>query len=127
MQIRIDGQVDLGELFYTFSRIASGADYLCPAQIDAKLERRLQELALRTYRAVDCLDFGRVDFRVDRQGNPYVLEINPLPSLSTEDVFLVVAQRLGITYEEMIGRIVEAAVHRLDPSHRIAGGARVHR
>jgi len=113
VQIKIDGRVDLGELFYTFSRIAEGADYLCPAQIEAQLEARLKELALKTYEAVECLDFGRVDFRVDRTGDPYVLEINPLPSLSTEDVFMVVAKHLGVTYEAMIGRVVEAAIQRL--------------
>ncbi len=113
VQIQIDGKVDLRELFYTFSRIAAGADYLCPARLDPPMEENLKSLAVRTYQAVDCMDFGRVDFRVDGQGNPYVLEINPLPSLSTEDVFMVVARRLGVTYEAMIGRVVEAAIKRL--------------
>lgn len=113
VQIQIDGKTDLGELFYTFSRIASGADYICPARIAAGLEETLKSLALRTYQAVECLDFGRVDFRVDREGHPYVLEINPLPSLSTEDVFMVVAKELKVTYEAVLGRIVEAAAKRL--------------
>lgn len=113
VQIKIEGQTELGSLFYTFSRIAAGVEYLCPARIDPGLTERLKELALRTYQAVDCLDFGRVDFRVDEKGNPFVLEINPLPSLSTEDVFMAVARALGIGYPEMIGRIVEAAAQRL--------------
>lgn len=112
VRIQIDGQDELGDLFYTFSRIASGAKYVCPARIDLELERRLQDLALRTYRAVDCLDFGRVDIRVDGQGNPFVLEINPLPSLSTEDVFGILGQHLGISYAGMIVRIVETAIRR---------------
>jgi len=61
---------------------------------------------------VECRDFGRVDFRVDTQGNPYVLEINPLPSLSTEDVFMVVAKAEGISYVEIIGRILNSALKR---------------
>ncbi|MBI3615814.1 MAG: ATP-grasp domain-containing protein [Candidatus Omnitrophica bacterium] len=130
VQIQIDGRVDLGDLFYTFSRIASGAGYVCPARIEPKLEKRLRELALRTYQAVDCLDFGRVDIRVDRGGNPYVLEINPLPSLSTEDVFTAVAKHLGLTYEAMIEKILEAAVKRYGPklksAHR-AANSRVHK
>ncbi len=118
VQIQIDGKSDLGDLFYTFSRIASGAEYLCPAQIDAGLEARLRELAIRTYQTVDCLDFGRVDFRVDRSGNPYVLEINPLPSLSTEDVFAVLAAHEGIPYEQMLGRIIRTAAKRLGIKER---------
>jgi D-alanine-D-alanine ligase len=130
VQIQIDGKTDLGELFYTFSRIASGADYICPAQIDARLEGELQALALRTYQAVDCVDFGRVDIRVDKEGHPYVLEINPLPSLSTEDVFMVVANRLGVAYEAMLGRIVDAAMKRLGlkaKSTREPAGSHLHK
>jgi D-alanine-D-alanine ligase len=70
------------------------------------------DLAVKTYQAVECRDFGRVDFRVDQDGHPYVLEINPLPSLSTEDVFKLVAEEVGITYEQMVGRILNAALKR---------------
>lgn len=73
-------------------------------------EEKLNDLALRTYKAVECRDFGRVDFRVDDAGNPYVLEINPLPSLSTEDVFMLVAKAVGMTYEQIIGKILESAL-----------------
>ena len=61
---------------------------------------------------MECRDFGRVDFRVDQNNNPYVLEINPLPSLSTEDVFMLVAQTIGITYEQMLGKILNSAITR---------------
>jgi len=40
------------------------------------------------------------------------LEINPLPSLSTEDVFMLVAKEIGVTYEQMIGKILESAIKR---------------
>ena len=72
----------------------------------------MQELALRTYRAVECRDFGRVDFRVDRKGHPYVLEINPLPSLSTEDVFNYIAKSRGVSHHQIINRILNAALIR---------------
>ncbi len=112
VQIALDGHTDLGRKFFTFAYLRSGADYLCPAPIPEPLARRMQELALRTYYAVECLDFGRVDFRVDRNGNPSVLEINPLPSLSTEDVFAVIAKMRGESLHAMINRILEAALAR---------------
>ncbi len=112
VRIEIDGHTELGDLFYTFSRIAEGAKYLVPAGIPARLEGRLKELALRTYQAVEARDFGRVDFRVDEKGHPYVLEINPLPSLSTEDVFGVLAEHLGISYAAMIQRILKVSLQR---------------
>lgn len=113
VQIKIDGRLQLNDKFYTFARITSDRlEYICPARIPQDLKKKLTDLALRTYRAVECRDFGRVDFRVDAEGNPYVLEINPLPSLSTEDVFMLLAKNIGITYEEMIAKILNSAIKR---------------
>lgn len=113
VQIKIDGKYKLNDKFYTFSRITSDRlEYICPARISAELRNKLSDLALKTYNAVECRDFGRVDFRVDNEGNAFVLEINPLPSLSTEDVFEVVAKEIGITYNEIIGRILKSALKR---------------
>lgn len=113
VQIKIDGRYKLNDKFYTFARIQSDKlEYACPARITKELALTLQDLALKTYAAVDCRDFGRVDFRVDQDNQPYVLEINPLPSLSTEDVFKLVAQTIGITYDEIIGRILKTALVR---------------
>jgi D-alanine-D-alanine ligase len=111
-QIVLDGQTDLGRKFFHWAYLRSGSDYVCPAPIPESLARRMQELALRTYQAVDCRDFGRVDFRVDWQGNPYVLEINPLPSLSTEDVFNFIAKTKGLTHYQIINTILDAALVR---------------
>jgi len=113
VQIKIDGRLKLNDKFYTFARIQSDRlEYICPARINQDLRKRLSNLALKTYNAVECRDFGRVDFRVDNDGNAYVLEINPLPSLSTEDVFMLVAKAVGISYEEIIGRILNSALKR---------------
>ena len=111
-QIQLDGKLDLGRLFYTFDHIRAGADYVCPAPIDAPLRAQLASVALKTYQAVECRDFGRVDIRVDGAGRPYVLEINPLPSLSTEEVFMCVAKARGLTYEAIINEILDAALIR---------------
>jgi len=112
VQIQIEGQLNLGRLFYTFEHIRSGADYVCPAAIEDALRRQLETVALKTYEAVECKDFGRVDIRVDRAGHPWVLEINPLPSLSTEDVFMSVAKVQGLSYEAIINRVLDAALVR---------------
>lgn len=113
VQIKIDGRLQLKDKFYTFARITSDRlEYICPARVSQDLKKKLIDLALKTYRAVECRDFGRVDFRVDSEGNLYVLEINPLPSLSTEDVFNLVASNIGISYEQIIGRILNSAIKR---------------
>ncbi|MBI4994580.1 ATP-grasp domain-containing protein [Candidatus Peregrinibacteria bacterium] len=114
VQIEIEGELDLGDKFYTFERVSRDAPlrYICNENMDKTLKDKLMVLALKTYRAVDCRDFGRVDFRVDKKGNPYVLEINPLPALSSADVFMCLADYLKIPYKEMIRRILDAAFQR---------------
>ncbi|MFQ5680680.1 MAG: ATP-grasp domain-containing protein [Candidatus Omnitrophota bacterium] len=118
VQVHIDNDTNLGDRFYTFSFISSGnLGYIYPADINDDLKEKLCDLALKVYRAVDCRDFGRVDFRVDEQGQPYVLEINPLPCLATADVFTLISQIRNIPYSQMIGRILNAAIDR----HRLTG------
>jgi len=113
VQIKIDGHLDLKDKFYTFGHIKDDSvEYVCPAPISEALEKKLKELAIKTYKAIECRDFGRIDFRVDAKGHPYVLEINPLPSLSTEDVFMIISKKLKISYDEMICRICEHALKR---------------
>jgi D-alanine-D-alanine ligase len=113
VQVSIDGKTDLGEMFYTFARIESDRlKYICPAKISDSLRDKLQDIALRVYQGVDCRDFGRVDFRVDEKGNPYALEINPLPCLAQDDIFPLIAQETGITYNQIINKILDEALMR---------------
>ena len=113
IQIQIDDEVDLGDRFYTFSlRHYDSLAYLCPARISKKMQNKLQELAIATHKATECRDFSRVDLRIDKDMNPYVLEINPLPSLSTEDAFGVLGQFLGVGYDRMVLQVLDAAIKR---------------
>jgi len=113
VQIKIEGNLNLGEKFYTFGHIHSDSlQYICPAEISEKLKEKIEDLALRTYRVVECRDFGRIDIRCDYNENLYVLEINPLPSLSTEDVFSVIANYLNISYAEILDKILKSAFSR---------------
>jgi D-alanine-D-alanine ligase len=113
VQVSIKDNTDLGDKIYTYEMVkSSDLKYICPSQISKALEKKLRELALHTYRAVDCLDFGRVDFRVDEKGNPYVLEINPLPSLSPEDVFNISPKVAGRDYNETISKIIDVGLKR---------------
>ncbi|MCR4336392.1 MAG: ATP-grasp domain-containing protein [Candidatus Omnitrophica bacterium] len=113
VQVSIDGSTSLGDKFYTFNRVSStNLRYVCPAQISNELTKKLQEIAVKAYQSVDCRDFGRVDFRVDEKGNPYVLEINPLPTLDLSDAFNIFPQVIGSTYNEVINRVLGYAVQR---------------
>lgn len=114
VQYAIAGKTALGNEFYSYRHVAEKlVEHICPAPINEKLSNRLQELAVRAYKAVDCRDFGRVDFRVDEAGNPYVLEINPLPNLSPDDVFVLFGKVKGMSYNQIINKIMDEALLRL--------------
>jgi D-alanine-D-alanine ligase len=113
VQIKIDGRFKLDDKFYTFARIKSDRlEYVCPENMPKELKEKISDLAMRSYLALECRDFGRVDFRVDNSGKPYVLELNPLPSLSSEDVFMTIAKHMGVTHESLLNRILNYALER---------------
>ncbi|MBU2540363.1 MAG: ATP-grasp domain-containing protein [Candidatus Omnitrophica bacterium] len=113
VQIKIDGKLKLGDLFYTFERITSDKlEYIYPAKINKALTERIRKLALAAYQAVECRDFGRVDFRVNEKNEIFVLEVNPLPSLSTDDVFMKIAEYDGLKFSDVIGEILRSAFKR---------------
>ncbi len=85
----------------------------CPARISDELTHRLEELAFRVWHAFECRDVARVDFKLGANGEPYFLEINPLPSLSREWSFLAAEGRAsGLSYSELILGILDEALLR---------------
>jgi D-alanine-D-alanine ligase len=87
--------------------------YLIPAPLAEETAAEVKRLAVAAYRAIGGLDMSRVDFRLDRQGKPWILEINTIPGLMPVDSDLVmVAEADGISHTELINRILEAACRR---------------
>lgn len=77
------------------------------------LARRAREVALGAYSALACRDVARVDLRCDAAGEPCFLETNPLPGMHPVKSDLPIMSRLaGISYPELLGKIVEAAGQR---------------
>lgn len=87
-------------------------DYECPAQLEKNTLERLTQSSLRIFQLLGCRDFARLDFRVNAEGMPYFLEINPLPGLGDYSDLVIMAMKQGLSYEELIGAIVGAALER---------------
>jgi len=83
-----------------------------PPKISKKLESLISEIALDTYNILDCHDYGRVEIRVDENGNPYVLELNPNPSINIGDCVPNCAKLVGMDYDDFIEEIISMAVRR---------------
>lgn len=87
--------------------------YECPANIDEKLKRKIERAALDTFKVLRCRDWSRIDIRLDENGIPNVLEINPLPGILPDpkdnSCYPKAARAAGMTYEEMINAVLNEA------------------
>src|SRR6185369_1336876 len=71
-----------------YSRDHYAVESKCPADnLSPELVARVQAVALAAFRAVECRDYARVDMRLDEDGNPYILEVNPNPDLADSCAF----------------------------------------
>ena len=83
-----------------------------PKNVSQKLQTVISEIALDTYNILACHDYGRVEVRVDEAGNPYVLELNPNPSINIMDCVPKVAEIEGFNYGDFLEEIIRLAVKR---------------
>lgn len=83
---------------------------ICPASANGRLAERIRQVALAAWHVIGCRGYARVDIRVDRNDQPYVIEVNCNPDLSPEAGFFQAVRRLGYSYQEMVNRIVEMAL-----------------
>ncbi|MBI4054751.1 MAG: ATP-grasp domain-containing protein [Elusimicrobia bacterium] len=83
-----------------------------PAKYSQKLTQLISEITLDVYNIFDCHDYARVEFRVDKEGNPYVLEVNPNPSINRGDCIPACAELIGLSYEDFILEVLKAAILR---------------
>jgi len=107
-----------------YSRDHHAVEGVCPApDLSAEAAKKIQDVALRAYRALNCRDYARVDMRIDQHtGEPYILEVNPNPDLAESCAFTASAVASGRTYEQMLVEIVELALARKAGPRKVVTG-----
>ncbi len=93
-----------------------GQMYTCPARIDVQLEQRIREVCARAFRVLRCRDWCRIDVRLDEDGTPNILELNPLPGIlpnpDDHSAFPMAARHAGLGYEAMLNEVLNLAIKR---------------
>jgi D-alanine-D-alanine ligase len=89
---------------------------ICPARIADETRAQLQAAALGAFRATGCRDYARVDFRMDGEGNPAILEVNPNPDISLNAGYARALKAHGLDYKLFWGQIIENALRRKQAS-----------
>lgn len=101
--------------------------FRCPAPLDPHLADAIERAALGAFRALGCRDWSRVDVRLDGDGVPHVIEINPLPGVLPDprqnSCFPKAARAAGLDYDAMILAVLDAGLRR-HGSSADAGGWR---
>jgi len=87
---------------YTAKYEDTATEYLIPASVNSKLERRLKSIAEKVYKVLECRGAVRVDFRLNRYGSPFVLEVNTIPGLTERSLLPKAAAYEGFSFEKLI-------------------------
>jgi D-alanine-D-alanine ligase len=101
------------EDFYDFeARYEIGRTrFVCPAELDEAVATRAGEIALETYALLGCSGFARVDLMLETATDDlYVLEANPIPGLTETSLLPLAAEAAGISFDELVDRVLAAVV-----------------
>jgi D-alanine-D-alanine ligase len=106
------------EYFFDFeARYEIGkTEFVCPAELPAEIAARVQEVAVAVYRLLGCYGFARVDMILSEDGELHVLEAQAIPGLTETSLLPQAAEAAGISFEQLVERIVELALARPAPA-----------
>lgn len=84
----------------------------CPAELSKRMQKKVEEISLTSFKALNCRDYARVDIRLDKRGTPFVIEVNPNPDISRDSGFARAAEAAGINHTELLLTITSFALKR---------------
>lgn len=89
-------------------------NYYIPARLDSETKSAVEKASIKAFKALGLSDYARVDIRI-KNGKPYIIEINSLPGLDkTNSDIIKMAEAGGLTYEDLVLKIIDIAKKRLD-------------
>ncbi|MFB3893585.1 MAG: D-alanine--D-alanine ligase [Phycisphaerae bacterium] len=89
-----------------------GTRYVFDHGLPEGAARAMQEAALAAHRCLGCRDMSRVDFMLDAAMTPYLLEVNTIPGFTGHSLLPMAARQVGISFPQLVGRIVDMAMKR---------------
>jgi D-alanine-D-alanine ligase len=98
--------------FYDYQAKYQSEDtqYFCPAGLDDALEQQVRVLALSAFDALDCSVWGRVDVMLDDNHQPFLLEVNTVPGMTSHSLVPMAAKVTGRSFEDLVVEILETTL-----------------
>ncbi len=84
--------------------------YRCPCGVPEAKELALRALAARAFEATGCAGWGRVDFLLDEAGEPWLLEVNTAPGMTSHSLVPMAARARGLEFDALCWRILETTL-----------------
>jgi len=101
---------------------SDATQYICPAELESGLTERLQRLAELSYTALGCEGWGRADFMLDEDGQPWLLEMNTSPGMTSHSLVPMSARAAGMSYADLCVAILSTASCKVRAPQLSAGG-----
>jgi D-alanine-D-alanine ligase len=120
----VPGEVIPSREFYSyeakyFDEGEDASELLIPAPLSPEMSEQIRELAVGVYQAIDCAGMARVDFLLSGEtGELYVSEVNTIPGFTSISMYPKLWEATGISYPELIDRLIELAVERYEDKDR---------
>lgn len=92
---------------YTAKYTSGLCHHIIPANIDKATEKEVIEIGIKAYKELHCCGLSRVDFIVDINKGPMIIEVNTLPGMTDMSLFPDAARYVGITYEDLVEKILD--------------------
>ena len=84
--------------------------YICPSQLDDSMEYELKKISLNCFKACGCKGWGRVDIIIDDKGNPWVIELNTVPGMTSHSLVPLAAKQRDIDFENLVLKILDSSL-----------------
>lgn len=111
----IPGEIVPGKEFYDYAAkyLDEGSELIIPAKLTKSETKKIQDLAIKAFQAVDCAGLARVDFLMDPKTRKiYINEINTMPGFTSISMYPKLWAATGLQYSDLIDRLIQLGLER---------------
>ena len=91
---------------YDSKYFSNKTEYLCPSDLSDQQEKNIQMIAMKAFNLTGASGWGRADFILDKDKNPYLLEINTVPGMTSHSLVPMAAKAAGMNFEQLVLKIL---------------------
>ncbi|MBW3663485.1 MAG: D-alanine--D-alanine ligase [Actinobacteria bacterium] len=121
IEVTPPGEIKPSHDFYDFeAKYLDESELIVPAELDDEMLKRIDDIARQAYGSIGCRGMARIDFFVTRAGELYLNEINTIPGFTPASMFPRLWQAQGVSYPELVDRLLELAFEAAQEDARYA-------